>query len=73
MIRKGRPSKGDRDLFVSRPHIEVGKVIRARAERDGYSLSEYIATVLANHVDRPDLAPDQPRPPRKDEELPLTG
>ena len=56
--RIGRPSKGARDVLVTRPALALGEVVRARAEREGYdSISEYIAAVLAVHEGMPELAP----------------
>lgn len=72
---RGRPSKGPRDSFMTRPHTEVGRIIRARAEAEGYSYSDYIAKAVAHHIDRPDLAPAPTKEPNRPqaEELPLTG
>lgn len=54
----GRPSKGDRDLLVTRPARAVGDAVRESAEREGYySISEYVAAVLAAHEGMPELAP----------------
>jgi hypothetical protein len=53
----GRPSKGDRDAFVTRPARDVGNEIRRRAEEAGMPYGEYIAALLAYQVGRPDLAP----------------
>lgn len=53
----GRPSKGDRDAFVTRPARDVGTEIRRRAEEAGMPYGEYIAALLAYQVGRPDLAP----------------
>ena len=67
-----RPSKGDRDILVSRPARVVGEEVRSRAEQAGLSISEYVALVLSQHCGMPELAPI-PRPRSSDEELPLTG
>lgn len=53
----GRPSKGDRDLLVTRPLRALGDVVRARADDAGMSISEYVATVLATTHGLPELAP----------------
>lgn len=65
----GRPSKGDRDLLVTRPAHALGDIVRARAAEQELTISEYIATVLAEVHKRPDLAPSSAR--RDQEELPL--
>ena len=56
--KRGRPSKGDRDLLVTRPAAVLGKAVRASAEREGFeSLSAYIAAVLAEHEGMAQYAP----------------
>ncbi len=67
----GRPSKGERDLLVTRPAVPVGQAIRTRADACGLTISEYVASVLAEHVGLPDLAPAAK--PKRDQELPMTG
>lgn len=54
---RGRPSKGDRDAFVTRPARPVGDEIRQRADAAGMHYGEYIAAVLAREVGMPELAP----------------
>ena len=68
----GRPSKGDRDVMVTRPPALVGRAIRRLADERGISISEYIAAVLSDHVGRPELMPMPPAPSRSESELPLT-
>lgn len=69
MSHTGRPSKGDRDVFMTRPAREVGEIIRREAAAEGIPMSDYISRAVATYVGRPDLAPkSSPR-----EELPLTG
>lgn len=57
--------------FVAMP---VGLAVRANAHAQGMSLNEYIAGVVATHLDLPQYAPpppptprlvDQPAPPRR--------
>lgn len=67
----GRPSKGERDLLVTRPAAPIGQAIRARADASELTISEYIARLLAEHVGLPDLAPAVE--PKHDQELPMTG
>lgn len=56
--KRGRPSKGDRDLLVTRPAAVLGQAVRASAEREGFeSLSAYIAAVLAEHEGMAQYAP----------------
>ena len=74
MARKpsgGRPSKGDRDMLVTRPARVIGDAVRARADEAGLTISEYIATVLANVHALPEYAP-KARTPSSQEELPLS-
>ena len=67
----GRPSKGDRDQFMTRPARPVGDRVRQEAARLGYdSYSDFIAAVLAEKVGLAELAPAPVHPPM-DEELPL--
>lgn len=67
---RGRPSKGDRDAFVTRPPRAVGTAIRERAQEAGMHYGEYIAAVLACAVDMPDLAPVAATPANQ-EALPI--
>lgn len=71
----GREHKGPRDAIMTRPHADVGRILRARADEGGYTLGDYAALCIAEHVGRPDLAPKPSRPPKRPqvEELPLTG
>jgi uncharacterized MAPEG superfamily protein len=60
--KKGRPSKGDRDVLVTRPAAVLGQAVRASAEREGFeSLSAYIAAVLAAHEGMTQYAPQPQR------------
>jgi hypothetical protein len=67
----GRPSKGDRELFVTRVPKPVALVIRERAEELDLSYSEYLAGLLATALEMPEHAPSMPKD-RDQEELPLT-
>ena len=69
MTTVGRPSKGDRDTFMTRPAREVGQIVRQKAAEEGIPMGDYISRAVAVYVGRPDLAP----PPNTDEVLPLTG
>ncbi len=64
----GRPSKGDRDSIITRPLRPLGDVVRARADEAGLSISDYVATVLANAHGVPQYAPVASP---QNEELPL--
>ncbi len=67
----GRYSKGERHLMASRPPKAVADLVIERATKAGATYSDYIASVLAEHVGLPELAP---LPPEKlDQELPMTG
>jgi hypothetical protein len=73
MARKpsgGRPSKGDRDVIVTRPARPLGNVVRARADEAGITISEYVAMVLARAHGMPEFAPVPSATP-KQEVLPL--
>ncbi len=71
----GRPHKGPRDAMMIRPHEDIGRVVRARAEEAGYTVTGYVSAVLAREVGLPHLAPAPDGPPadKQREELPLTG
>lgn len=65
---RGRPSKGERDLMVTRLPVEVGRRIREIAERRDWSYSETLAALAAIallHVD------ELPADSTDQEELPL--
>lgn len=66
----GRPSKGDRHVFISRVPRAAADRIMAEAEKLGLSYSEYIAYVLANAHDIPTPLPPGRRD-RDQKELPL--
>ena len=67
----GRPSKGDRDLLVTRPSRAVGDAVRARADAAGLTISDYVAALLATVHDLPEHAP-RPLAGVNQEELPLS-
>lgn len=58
--RRGRPYKGDRDQFISRPARAVGDEIRRRADAMGLTYSDFIATILAEGLGMPEHAPPIP-------------
>jgi hypothetical protein len=66
----GRPSKGDRDVIVTRPARPLGNVVRARADEAGMTISEYVAMVLARAHGMPEFAPAPSAMPEQ-EVLPL--
>jgi hypothetical protein len=43
----GRPSKGNRATLLTRPPVALVEAVRAEAERQDLSYSDYIANVLA--------------------------
>ena len=55
-----QPHKGDRELTQSRLARPVYDEVKKRAYEQGVSISQYIADVMALHVDRPDLMWVQP-------------
>ena len=66
---RGRPSKGQRDLMVTRLPIEVGQRVRDLAEQRDWSYSDTLAALVASglrHLD--ELPPSE----TGQEELPLT-
>ncbi|MEB0000127.1 hypothetical protein QN355_18495 [Cryobacterium sp. 10S3] len=65
----GRPSKGDRDAFMTKPARPVGDAIRRNAEQLGLNYGEYIAGILARELGMPEYAPVATHP--ADEELPI--
>ena len=68
-INRGRPSKGDRDAFMTKPARPVGDAIRHNAEELGMTYGDYIAAILARELGMPEHAPMLPRP--INEELPI--
>lgn len=65
----GRPSKGDRDAFLTKPARPLGELIREQADAAGMTYGDYIAVILARELGMPEYAPALPRPQR--EELPI--
>ena len=53
----GRPSKGERDAFLTKPAVPVGELIRDNAEALGMSFGDYISAIVANHLGMPQYAP----------------
>ena len=71
--KRGRPGKGERDLFVTRPAAVVGRAVRESAAREGYdSLSEYISAVLAEREGLSEHAP-KPHPAVEQGQLSIPG
>ncbi|GAB3682876.1 hypothetical protein GCM10028814_20430 [Angustibacter aerolatus] len=66
----GRPSKGDRDQILTRPPRALGDAVRAHAEELGMTVSDYVATLLADAHGMPEYAPSRVAS-RPQEELPL--
>lgn len=50
--------KGDRLAHTIRPPRAVSDALRAEANSQGLSLSQYVVDLLAIHVGRPDLVRD---------------
>ena len=67
----GRPHKGDRDAFMTKPARPVGDALRARAKELGMTYGDYIAGVLARDLGLPEFAPQDPH--ANDEELPISA
>lgn len=62
-----QPHKGNRDQFMVRPPIEVGKIIRDRALAAGVPYGDYISAILCEYVGLNHLG----RVPLSQEELPV--
>lgn len=56
--RGGRPDKGPRDALMVRPPQALGDLVREQADMAGMTINDYVVTVLADAVGRPELAPD---------------
>lgn len=52
-----QPHKGDRDQMITRPPMEVGQIIRARAKNNGMPYGDLIAAILSEYVGLSHLAP----------------
>ena len=65
----GRPSKGQRELLGTRPALRLAEAARARADELGLSMSDYLATLIAQDTNLLELAPTTPDPSRM--ELPI--
>jgi hypothetical protein len=59
--RGGRPFKGPRELLATRTPGPLADAVRSKAEALGLTVSDYIATLLAQDTNLPQLAP-QPVP-----------
>jgi hypothetical protein len=51
------PFKGHRDPMMTRPPVEVGQIIRARAKRAGIPYGDLIAAILSEYVGLSHLCP----------------
>lgn len=67
----GRPSKGPRELLGTRPSVRLAEAARARADELGMSMSDYLATLIAQDTNLVELAPKIADPTRL--ELPITA
>ncbi|MBD8104795.1 hypothetical protein [Plantibacter sp. CFBP 8775] len=65
----GRPSKGDRDAFTTKPARPLGNAIRERAIASGMTYGDYIASILARELGMPEYAPGD----LTMQELPITA
>lgn len=68
---QGRPHKGDRDSIMIRPRQSLGELIRAQADDAGMTITDFVATHMADALGRPDLAPEEPTRSKAQEVLPL--
>lgn len=68
-INRGRPSKGDRDAFMTKPARPLGDMIRHNAEELGMTYGDYITSILARELGMPEYAPVPP--PTNAQELPI--
>lgn len=69
---QGRPHKGDRDSIMIRPRLPLGELIREQAEEAGMTITDFVATHMAESLGRPELAPEV-IVPRNQEVLPLAS
>lgn len=53
----GRHSKGDRIPLISRPYRPLGEAVQQSADKAGMTVSDYVATILANAHGMPEYAP----------------
>lgn len=65
----GRKSKGPRELLGTRPAVPLAEAARNRADELGLSMSDYLATLLAEDLSLPQYAPRTADPSRM--ELPI--
>lgn len=68
----GRKSKGERELLSTRTHPALAARIRASADEQGLSISDYLSAVLAGAHGLPEYAPVITRP-RAEQQLPLSA
>lgn len=57
----GRKSKGARELLGTRPAEKLAEAARLRADELGMTMSDYLATLIAEDLDMPQYAPQPPR------------
>lgn len=67
-----QPHRGDRVPILSRPPRPVGDAVRTAAHERGMSVSDYVASVLADVHGMPELAPAA-HPGSGQGELPLVA
>jgi hypothetical protein len=53
----GRKSKGERELLATRAHPVLAAQVRANAEEQGLTVSDYLAVVLADALGLRQYAP----------------
>lgn len=71
MASVGRKSKGDRHLIASRVPRVIADQAFAEAGERGMTMTDFVAAVLGERYERPDLAPMAK--PAQEERLALTG
>lgn len=69
--RPGRPHKGPRDSIMIRPRQTLGDLIRQHADEAGMSITDFVATAMAEKLGRPELAPEDTSRNRQQGVLPL--
>lgn len=67
--RGGRKSKGARELLGTRPAVPLAEAARNKAEALGMTVSDYLATLIAQDTNLPQFAPKPADPSRV--ELPI--
>lgn len=52
-----RPTKGDRDAILAKPHAKFGAILKENATRAGMTYGDYLVALAAEQLNLPEYIP----------------